>query len=331
MAKKKDKQQKKLGPPKAEFSESSQADLFPVKNPAENSCMEFATTPSATPVGESDAKENAENTDIADMCSDLVNEPFFVDEENDAADALNLWAEATTSAEISMVISSDRLATDVSHQENETSDQAIETSDQATETSDKDTDTSEELPVIKPVEVTMTSSSNNLAVIASENEVVEIPSDKELAIASASNVPLFYSDDDDVANQVTAQDVNEIVTEQGGVSDLVAQQLKQMFEEGGATATCASAGSFTGTHSMNLNVKAGAVDMNLSTVTEANQELVELKAQIELQQRLLAESQVRLDAANQRIGYLEAEIAQKNKILDEKLEQSSWLRSLFGL
>jgi len=111
----------------------------------------------------------------------------------------------------------------------------------------------------------------------------------------------------------------------------VSQQLRQMLEDGGATATCASQGSFTGTHSMNLNVKAGAVDMNLSTVTEANQELVELRAQIELQQKLLAESQLRLDAANQRIGYLEAEIAQKNKILEEKLEQSSWLRSLFGL
>lgn len=317
MAKKKDKQQKKLGPPKAEISASSPAEHLPAKNPGEISCMEFATTPSATPVAESDAKENAQNSDIADMCSDLVNEPFFVDEENDAADALNLWAEATTSAEIMMASSSDELATDISGE--------------ATDLSEKDTDTSEELPVIKLVEVTMTSSSNNLAVISSENELSEIPSDKDLAVASASNVPMSYSDDDEVANQVYAQDVREIATEQGGVSDLVAQQLKQMFEEGGATATCASAGSFTGTHSMNLNVKAGAVDMNLSTVTEANQELVELKAQIELQQKLLAESQTRLDAANQRIGFLEAEIAQKNRILEEKLEQSSWLRSLFGL
>ncbi len=116
-----------------------------------------------------------------------------------------------------------------------------------------------------------------------------------------------------------------------GVSDLVAQQLRQMFEEGGATATCASAGSFTGTHTMNLNVKAGSVDMNLSTVTEANQELLELKTQIDLLQRLLEESGARLDVANQRIGALEAEMALKNKMLDEKLEQGSWLRSLFGL
>ncbi|MCC7530259.1 MAG: hypothetical protein IT342_17175 [Candidatus Melainabacteria bacterium] len=118
---------------------------------------------------------------------------------------------------------------------------------------------------------------------------------------------------------------------EGGVSDLVTQQLRQMFEEGGATATCASAGSFTGTHTMNLNVKAGAVDMNLSTVTEANQELLELKTQIDLLQRLLEESGVRLEVANQRIGSLEAEIALKDKLLNEKLEQGSWLRSLFGL
>ncbi len=88
-------------------------------------------------------------------------------------------------------------------------------------------------------------------------------------------------------------------------------------------------GSFTGTHTMNLNVKAGSVDMNLSTVTEANQELLELKTQIDLLQRLLEESGVRLDVANQRIGALEAEMALKNKMLDEKLEQGSWLEISF--
>ncbi len=130
---------------------------------------------------------------------------------------------------------------------------------------------------------------------------------------------------------VTAESCSEIQQSESGVSELVTQQLRQMFEEGGATATCASAGSFTGTHTMNLNVKAGSVDMNLSTVTEANQELLELKTQIDLLQRLLEESGVRLEVANQRIGALEAEMAIKDKMLDEKLEQGSWLRSLFGL
>lgn len=120
----------------------------------------------------------------------------------------------------------------------------------------------------------------------------------------------------------------EIQHSESGVSDLVAQQLRQMIEEGGGTATCASAGSFTGTHTMNLNVKAGAVDMNLSTVTEANQELIELKTQIELQKRLLTDAQNRLDAANKRIGFLESELARKDK---EKQEQSGWLKSLFGI
>ncbi len=132
------------------------------------------------------------------------------------------------------------------------------------------------------------------------------------------------------STDLTVESANDLQSE-SGVSDLVTQQLRQMFEEGGATATCASAGSFTGTHTMNLNVKAGSVDMNLSTVTEANQELLELKTQIDLLQRLLEESGVRLDVANQRIGALEAEMALKNKMLDEKLEQGSWLRSLFGL
>lgn len=130
---------------------------------------------------------------------------------------------------------------------------------------------------------------------------------------------------------VTAESCTEIRQNESGVSDLVTQQLRQMFEEGGATATCAAAGSFTGTHTMNLNVKAGAVDMNLSTVTEANQELLELKTQIDLLQRLLEESGVRLEVANQKIGSLEAEMALKDKLLNEKLEQGSWLRSLFGL
>lgn len=130
---------------------------------------------------------------------------------------------------------------------------------------------------------------------------------------------------------ITIESFTGIQQSEGGVSDLVTQQLRQMFEEGGATATCTSAGSFTGTHTMNLNVKAGAVDMNLSTVTEANQELLELKTQIDLLQRLLEESGVRLEVANQRIGSLEAEMALKDKLLNEKLEQGSWLRSLFGL
>lgn len=288
MAKKKGNKQQKIGPPKAEFSEPSPADFFPPKVPTgEISCMEFATTPSADPSNAAAAAAAANISEFADMCSDLADAPCFVDEEDDAADALNEWAEAATSAEIVMASSCDRLEADECFESSESS-----------EASDKlATDTSEDLPAVKPVELTITASSNKLAVM---------PSDCE-------------------------QDAHEIQTEQGGVSDLVAQQLRQMLEDGGATATCASQGSFTGTHSMNLNVKAGAVDMNLSTVTEANQELVELRAQIELQQKLLAESQLRLDAANQRIGYLEAEIAQKNKILEEKLEQSSWLRSLFGL
>ncbi len=119
-------------------------------------------------------------------------------------------------------------------------------------------------------------------------------------------------------------------TNEGRVPDLVAQQLRQMFEDGDVTATCAQAGSFTGTHSMNLQVKAGSVDMNLSTVTEANQEVIELKAQIALQEKLLEDAQARLDAANQRIGFLEAFVAQKDQLLEEKKEHSNWLRSLLG-
>lgn len=146
----------------------------------------------------------------------------------------------------------------------------------------------------------------------------------DLANAPCTDVAVEPSTD------ITVESSTDLQSD-SGVSDLVAQQLRQMFEEGGATATCASAGSFTGTHTMNLNVKAGSVDMNLSTVTEANQELLELKTQIDLLQRLLEESGVRLDVANQRIGALEAEMALKNRMLDEKLEQGSWLRSLFGL
>lgn len=129
--------------------------------------------------------------------------------------------------------------------------------------------------------------------------------------------------------ELTTSSAGEVQQTEGGVTDLVAQQLRQMLEEGGGgTATCATAGSFTGTHTMNLNVKAGAVDMNLSTVTEANQELIELKTQIELQKRLLADAQDRLDVANQRIGFLESELARKDR---EKQEQSGWLKSLFGI
>jgi hypothetical protein len=129
------------------------------------------------------------------------------------------------------------------------------------------------------------------------------------------------------ALELTANSSGDLQHE-SGVTDLVAQQLRQMIEEGGGTATCASAGSFTGTHTMNLNVKAGAVDMNLSTVTEANQELIELKTQIELQKKLLADAQDRLDVANQRIGFLESELARKDR---EKQENSGWLKSLFGI
>ncbi len=150
-------------------------------------------------------------------------------------------------------------------------------------------------------------------------------------VVDADDSPELWAD---LANapctDITVEESTHLQTD-SGVSDLVTQQLRQMFEEGGATATCASAGAFTGTHTMNLNVKAGSVDMNLSTVTEANQELLELKTQIDLLQRLLEESGVRLDVANQRIGALEAEMALKDKLLDERLEQGSWLRSLFGL
>lgn len=131
------------------------------------------------------------------------------------------------------------------------------------------------------------------------------------------------------AVELTTSSSAEVQQTEGGVTDLVAQQLRQMLEEGGGgTATCATAGSFTGTHTMNLNVKAGAVDMNLSTVTEANQELIELKTQIELQKRLLADAQDRLDVANQRIGFLESELARRDR---EKQENSGWLKSLFGI
>lgn len=131
------------------------------------------------------------------------------------------------------------------------------------------------------------------------------------------------------AMELTTSSSGEVQQTEDGVSDLVAQQLRQMLEEGGGgTATCATAGSFTGTHTMNLNVKAGAVDMNLSTVTEANQELIELKTQIELQKRLLADAQDRLDVANQRIGFLESELARRDR---EKQENSGWLKSLFGI
>ncbi len=104
----------------------------------------------------------------------------------------------------------------------------------------------------------------------------------EIATTPCTNIedvlsPQFVDADDspelwaDLANapctDITVESSTDIQQNDSGVSDLVAQQLKQMFEEGGATATCATAGSFTGTHTMNLNVKAGAVDMNLSTVT----------------------------------------------------------------
>lgn len=135
--------------------------------------------------------------------------------------------------------------------------------------------------------------------------------------------------DEEPAMELTTSSSGEVQQTEGGVTDLVAQQLRQMLEEGGGgTATCATAGSFTGTHTMNLNVKAGAVDMNLSTVTEANQELIELKTQIELQKRLLADAQDRLDVANQRIGFLESELARRDR---EKQENSGWLKSLFGI
>ncbi len=135
--------------------------------------------------------------------------------------------------------------------------------------------------------------------------------------------------DEEPAMELTTSSSGEVQQTEGGVTDLVAQQLRQMLEEGGGgTPTCATAGSFTGTHTMNLNVKAGAVDMNLSTVTEANQELIELKTQIELQKRLLADAQDRLDVANQRIGFLESELARRDR---EKQENSGWLKSLFGI
>lgn len=168
------------------------------------------------------------------------------------------------------------------------------------------------------------------------HEVVDADDSPELwaDLANAPCTDVAVEPSTDIAMEASTDVSLESSTDlqcDSGVSDLVAQQLRQMFEEGGATATCASAGSFTGTHTMNLNVKAGSVDMNLSTVTEANQELLELKTQIDLLQRLLEESGVRLDVANQRIGALEAEMALKDRMLDEKLEQGSWLRSLFGL
>jgi hypothetical protein len=169
---------------------------------------------------------------------------------------------------------------------------------------------------------------------------MEVASTPCTNIADTYATEVVYAEDSpelwaDLANapctDITTESCTDLQQGESGVSDLVTQQLRQMFEEGGATATCASAGSFTGTHTMNLNVKAGAVDMNLSTVTEANQESLELKTQIDLLQRLLEESGVRLEVANQRIGALEAEMALKDKALDEKLEQGSWLRSLFGI
>lgn len=194
-----------------------------------------------------------------------------------------------------------------------------------------------------------------LATVAPSNQVAPAKQSTDLTSVSCMEVastpcaniadtfhPEFVDEDDetpelwaDLANapctDITVESSTDVAESDNGVSELVTQQLRQMFEEGGATATCASAGSFTGTHTMNLNVKAGSVDMNLSTITESNQELLELRTQIDLLQRLLEESGVRLEVANQRIGALEAELMLKNKLLDEKLEQGSWLRSLFGL
>ncbi|PZM84173.1 MAG: hypothetical protein DKT66_05900 [Candidatus Melainabacteria bacterium] len=175
--------------------------------------------------------------------------------------------------------------------------------------------------------------------------IADVVDNAEISEMCSELVAAPCTDEDDAYNElanststeVSAQPAVELTTSssaevqqtEGGVTDLVAQQLRQMLEEGGGgTATCATAGSFTGTHTMNLNVKAGAVDMNLSTVTEANQELIELKTQIELQKRLLADAQDRLDVANQRIGFLESELARKDR---EKQEQSGWLKSLLGI
>lgn len=175
----------------------------------------------------------------------------------------------------------------------------------------------------------------NIGEVVETAELTEMCSD--LAQAPCKDDDDAYSElADSPCTEVSARPSMELISNSqteiqsgdSGVSDLVAQQLRQMIEEGGGTATCASAGSFTGTHTMNLNVKAGAVDMNLSTVTEANQELIELKTQIELQKRLLTDAQDRLDAANKRIGFLESELARKDK---EKQEQSGWLKSLFGI
>lgn len=166
--------------------------------------------------------------------------------------------------------------------------------------------------------------------VATTSDATEVVAKSETTELTANPVQAELSVNQ-VKSELTTETSTVVQPSAGGVSDLVTEQLRQMFEEGGATATCATAGSFTGTHTMNLNVKAGAVDMNLQTVTEANQELLELKTQIELQKRLLDEAQTRLDNANKRIGHLELELEQKNKVLDEKLEQGSWLRSLFGM
>lgn len=104
----------------------------------------------------------------------------------------------------------------------------------------------------------------------------------------------------------------ELELNQSGLSDLVAQQLKQMLEEGGQNIATASGSSFSGTHKMQLHVKTGPVDMQLETNTESNQEPVELQAQLKLLRKIMQETIERLEIANQRIGYLEAELERKN-------------------
>lgn len=84
----------------------------------------------------------------------------------------------------------------------------------------------------------------------------------------------------------------------------IAERLQAIL----AAQSVSTTGEFSGKRSVQLNLRAGSVNMELNTNTEEGAEAGELRGQLEFARQMIADLNEKLHANACRIGYLEAQL-----------------------
>ncbi|HEY9786413.1 MAG TPA: hypothetical protein V6D17_13480 [Candidatus Obscuribacterales bacterium] len=93
-----------------------------------------------------------------------------------------------------------------------------------------------------------------------------------------------------------------------GQAQELAERLREILTSGNGGGADQQV-QFAGSHSMQLHLKAGSVDVELNTNTESGAEIQALRSQLQFANELIAQLMAKLDESNRRNGRLEARLA----------------------